>query len=136
MVLALCLFIPACERGTRTTRAASESQFVSDQDRHAYEDRVDARLKEFEHRFDGLEARAKGLDRADQDHLRVDIQELRARKDALKQKLNDLHRVSDQSWLDVRASLDRDLDRLEVAYNVVSANNHGPNHVPLNEELR
>jgi hypothetical protein len=120
----------SCERGPVTTNANSDSDLAA-RDRSAYEDQVDARLKEFDHRFDGLDARLKGMDRAYQDHLRTDIDELRARRDVLKQKLGDLHKVSDQSWRDVRASLDHDLDRLEVAYNNVSANNHGRDHAPL-----
>jgi hypothetical protein len=127
-----CLVLAGCDRGPRSTRAAGGSESVSVPDRDPYEDRVAARLREFDHRFDGLEARLKGLDRADQDHLRVDIDELRARKTALKEKLDDLRGVSDQSWLDIKAALDRDLDQLEIAYNLVSANNHGAEHAPLN----
>ena len=118
----LCLFVTACER-QRTTQAAGEYDLTSDRDRDLYEDRVEARLKEFEHRFHGLEARLKGLDRIAHERLRVDVDELRARKAALEQKLNDLRRVSDQSWLDLKASIDREVDQLEAAYNLVSANN-------------
>jgi len=88
-----------------------------------YEDRVEARLKDFEYRIDGLEARRKGLDKATQDRLDQDIAELRDRKDALEQKVGDLHKVSDQSWMDVKASLDRDMEQLEQAYSVVAENN-------------
>jgi hypothetical protein len=88
-----------------------------------YEDRVEARLKDFEHRIDGLEARREGLDKATQDRLDQDIAELRDRKDALEQKVADLRKVSDQSWMDVKASLDRDMEHLEQAYSVVSENN-------------
>jgi hypothetical protein len=80
-------------------------------------------LKDFDHRIDGLEARRKGLDPATQDRLGQDISELRDRKDALNEKLRDLRKVSDLSWMDVKASLDRDIERLEAAYNVVSENN-------------
>ena len=125
LVLIMGLFMISCERSPATARAGSESDQTFARERRAYEDRVAARLKEFDHRFDGLDARLEGLPRADQDHLRVDIQELRDRREALGQKLNDLHKVSDQSWQDVRGSLDRDLDQLEVAYNLVSANNNG-----------
>src|SRR5438876_12248442 len=118
----LLLFVSACDRGPRTTRAASDSEITA-HDRAMYEDRIEARLKDFEHRIDGLEARRKGLDKATQDRLQQDILELRDRKDAVEQKVRDLHKVSDQSWMDVKASLDRDIDQLEAAYNVVSANN-------------
>ena len=122
LLACLLVFASACNRGPRTTRAASDSELAR-HDRDMYEDRVEARLNDFEHRIDGLEARRKGLDKATQDRLGQDIAELRDRKDALDQKVSDLHKVSDQSWLDVKASLDRDLEQLEQAYSVVSANN-------------
>src|SRR5262245_9407293 len=118
----LLLFASACDRGPRTTRAASDSE-IAGQARDAYQDRVEARLKDFDHRIDGLEARRKGLDKATQERLQQDIAELRDRKDAVEQKLRDLHKVSDQSWMDVKTGLDRELDQLEQAYNVVSENN-------------
>ena len=118
----LLLFASACDRGPRTTRAASEAE-LSAHDRAMYETRVEARLKDFDHRIDGLEARRKGLDKATQDRLQQDIAELRDRRDALEEKVRDLHKVSDQSWMDVKASLDRDIERLEAAYSAVSENN-------------
>ena len=57
------------------------------------------------------------------DRLQQDIAELRDRKDALEEKVRDLHKVSDQSWLDIKTSLDRDIERLEAAYSAVSENN-------------
>jgi hypothetical protein len=127
-LLAGALALSACDREPRRTSAAPEAT-VEDRDR--YEDYVEGRLREFELRFDGLEARMDGLIEADQDHLRVDIAELRDRKDALERKHDDLESVSMDSWLDVKASLDRGLDQLELAYNVVAANNHGSGHAPL-----
>jgi hypothetical protein len=122
LMVLLVLFAGACDREPRTTRAASDSEIAA-ADRDAYQDRVEARLKDFDHRIDGLEARRKGLDKATQDRLQQDIAELRDRKDAVDQKLRDLRKVSDQSWTDVKSGLDRELDQLEQAYNVVSANN-------------
>ncbi len=122
LMVFLLLFVSACNRGPRTTRAASDSEIAA-QDRGAYEDRVEARLKDFGYRIDGLEARRKGLDKPAQDRLEQDIAELRDRKDALEQKVRDLHKVSDQSWMDIKGSLDREIDQLEAAYNVVSENN-------------
>jgi hypothetical protein len=122
LLLFLFVFATACDRGPRTTRAATDAE-VSARERDMYEDRIEARLDDLEYRFDGLEARRKGLDKAAQERLQVDIDELRDRKDALEEKVDDLHKVSDQSWLDIKASLDGDLDELEAAYNLVSANN-------------
>src|SRR4051812_16031834 len=100
----MLLFATACDRGPRTTRAASEAE-MSAHDRDMYQDRVEARMKDFDHRLDGLEARMKGLDKASQERLRQDIAEMRDRKDALDQKVGDLRKVSDQSWMDVKAGL-------------------------------
>jgi hypothetical protein len=117
----------ACEKSNRGVHAAYGDP---EAERDRYEERVRARLAEFEYRFDGLEARLKGLDSASQEHLKLDIDELRDRKDALELKFKDLRGVSGESWTDLKASLDRTIDQLEVAYNVVAANNHGQDTHP------
>jgi len=127
--LSLCLSVAACDRGPRRASAAPEASVKAERDQ--YQDYVRGRLQEFEHRFDGLEARMKGLDKNSQEQLKTDIAELRDRKDVVERKYNDMKGVSDDSWLDVKSSLDRELDDLEVAYNLVAANNHG-SHPPLN----
>ena len=128
-LLAGLLVLSACDREPRRASAAPEETLAAERDQ--YQDYVKGRLQEFEYRFDGLEARLKGLSASDQEHLKIDIAELRDRKDALERKYADLKNVSDQSWLDVKAALDRQLDEIELAYNVVAANNHGSNHAPL-----
>jgi len=119
------LTLTACDRDV-STRAAADSG-VSKQERDRYEDRVAARLKEFDLRFDGLDARLKGLDEGAREQLRVDIDELRTRRKMVDQKFDDLRKVSAGSWMELRTALDMDLDQLESAYNVVAANNHGTN---------
>ncbi len=121
-LMLVALLAAGCERQP-TARAGGDHDLSFDRERQAYENHVEGRLQEFEHRFEGLEARLKGLDRKAHERLRVDIDELRARKDALEEKLNDLNKVSDHSWPEVKASLDRELGELETAYSLVSANN-------------
>ena len=121
LLLAACLALPACERGSRAHAASESAEAARDQ----YQNYVSGRLKEFDNRFDGLEARMKGLDTADQQRLSVDINELRDRKKSVAKKFDDLKGVSDASWQDLRSSIDADLVKLEQAYNVVSANNLG-----------
>jgi hypothetical protein len=122
-VLGMFLVMTACSRGS-STRAAPESG-ISGEERERYEDLAAARLKEFDLRFDGLDARLKGLDEASRNQLRVDIDELRARRESAERKFNDLRKVSEGSWQDLKSSLDHELDQLDLAYNVVAANNHG-----------
>jgi hypothetical protein len=126
--LAISLALAGCDRGPSRTSAAPESAGI---DRDDYEDYVDGRLKEFDLRFDGLEARRNGLNEVERNHFTIDINELRYRKEGLERKFDDMKSVSNDSWLDVKASLDRGLDQLELAYNVVAANNHGSGHAPL-----
>ena len=116
------LLFSACERSPRTN-AAPERAAAAERD--SYQDLIGARLKDFDLRFDGLDARLKGLNDADQQRLKTDIAELRDRKAIIERKFKDMKSVSDQSWRDIRATLDRDLDQLELAYNVVAANNQG-----------
>ena len=68
---------------------------------------------------------AEGLPEPDRERLKTDITELRDRKDALQHKFKDLKGVSIESWRDLKASMDRGLDQLELAYNVVAAHNLG-----------
>ncbi len=106
-------------------------RILAEDQRDQYQDYVQGRLKEFDYRFDGLEARMKGLNKADQERLKTDIAELRDRKEGLERKFTDLKRVSDESWLDVRSSLERELNELDTAYNLVAANNHGYYRPPV-----
>jgi len=128
-LLATCLTFSACDRTPRATNAAPERSAAAERD--AYQDLVKARISEFDHRFDGLEARMKGLSNAEQEHLKIDIAELRDRRDALERRYKDMKDVSNESWRDLKASIDRAIDQLEVAYNVVAANNHSSTHEPL-----
>jgi len=128
-LLTFCMAFSACDRTPRSTSAAPERSAAAE--RNAYQDLVKARLSEFDHRFDGLEARMKGLSKPEQEHLKIDINELRGRRDALERKYKDMKDVSAESWRDLKGSMDRAMDQLEVAYNVVAANNHSSTHEPL-----
>jgi len=121
-LLSVCLLFGACQRSARTSASPEE---MSKAERNDYQAMVQARLNEFDHRFDGLEARLKGLPETDRERLKTDITELRDRKDALQHKFKDLKGVSIESWRDLKASMDRGLDQLELAYNVVAAHNLG-----------
>ena len=57
-LLAGCLMSVSCERNPRAN-AAPEKAAAAERDH--YQDVVGGRLKDFDHRFDGLDARAKGL---------------------------------------------------------------------------
>jgi hypothetical protein len=122
LLLAGCLALPACQRSS-STNAAPEKVVAAERDRS--ESLIQGRLDDFDHRFDGLEARMKGMTKADRERLKTDVDELRQRKGALERKFKDMKGVSDQSWRELKESVNHDLDQLELAYNVVAANNNG-----------
>jgi hypothetical protein len=132
-LFSICLLFGGCQRGARTSASPEE---VSKAERQDYQALVQARLNEFDHRFDGLEARMKGLPEPDRQRLKTDIAELRDRKDALQHKFNDLKGVSVESWRDLKSSMDRGLDQLELAYNVVAANNYGNSGTPQGDHTK
>jgi len=55
-LLSVCLLFGACQRSARTSASPEE---MSKAERNDYQAMVQARLNEFDHRFDGLEARLK-----------------------------------------------------------------------------
>ena len=132
-LLSAYLLFGACQRSARTSASPEE---MSKAERDDYQALVQARLKEFDHRFDGLEARMKGLPEPERQRLKTDIAELRARKDGLQNKFKDLQGVSIESWRDLQASMDRGLDSLELAYNVVAANNFGNTGTPQGDHSK
>jgi chromosome segregation ATPase len=132
-LFSVCLLFGACQRSARTSASPED---ISKAERENYQALVQARLNEFDHRFDGLEARMKGLPEADRQRLKTDIAELRDRKDTLQHKFKDLKGVSVESWRDLKSSMDHGLDQLELAYNVVAANNYGGGQFPPGQQTR
>src|SRR5262245_49572915 len=132
-LLSVCLLFGACQRGARTS-ASPEETFKAERD--SYQAMVQARLKEFDYRFDGLEARMKGLPDPGREQRKTNITELRERKDVLQHKFTDLKGVSIDSWRDLRSSMDRGLDQLELAYNMVAGTNYGSSETPQGEGMR
>src|SRR5213075_302714 len=106
LLLSACLAFPACQRSSNTN-AAPEKIVVAERGRT--EALIQGRLDDFDHRFDGLEARMKGMTKADQERLKTDIAELRQRKDGLERKFKYMKGVSDQSWRELKESVNHDL---------------------------
>ena len=126
IVLPVLLIVPgACNwKEPRSTRAAAEEERnaadVAKEQRDAYVKSVDARLAEFDQKVDGLDKRADALTGAAKTDFQRAIDGLRAQRKTVAAKLDDLKRVSIQSWTTLKGEVDAALADLDRAYTNVS----------------
>src|SRR6476660_7362947 len=112
MLLPVLLIFPvACSSNEpRTTRAASEearnTADVMKEQREAYVKSVDARLAEFDQKVDGLEKRAAAMTGATKTSFNHAIDGLKDQRKAVAAKLDDLKRVSIESWPTLKGEVD------------------------------
>ena len=126
MLLAVLLIVPACNRSSepRTTQAAPEERTnTRDQkaERDAYVKSIEARLAEFDQKLDGLDKRAGAMTGAAQTDFKRAIDDLRNQRKAVADKLDDLKKVSPESWTSLKGEIDSAMGNLERSYNEVSA---------------
>jgi len=125
MLCAALLILPACNRNEpRNTQAASEDRAnVTDQmkiERDNYVKSVDARLSEFDQRFDGLDKRAAAMTGSTKTNFKTAIDSLRDQRKAVATKLDDLKKVSIESWTTLRGEVDSAMANLDRSYTQVS----------------
>jgi uncharacterized protein YdcH (DUF465 family) len=125
MLLALLLIVPACNRSEpRTTQAAPEERAnAKDQmkaERDAYVKSADARLAEFDQKLDGLDKRADAMTGAAKTDFKRSIDDLRNQRKSVADKLNDMKKVTPESWTTLKGEVDSAMAGLERSYNEVS----------------
>jgi DNA repair exonuclease SbcCD ATPase subunit len=125
VLIAVLLALPACNRtDSSRVRAGSEERATTEQlktQRDAYVKQVDAKLAEFDQKFDGLEARAKALTGAAKTDFDNSIKDLRDERKQVAKKLDDLKAVSVESWTTLKGEVDAALANLERSYERVSS---------------
>src|ERR1051326_1418901 len=93
LLLGVLLIVPACNRNDDRVRAASPEGATTDQmkeQRDNYVTSVQAKLAEFDQKFDGLDARAKAMSGTARDRFKNDIDRLRDQRRLVSKKLDDL----------------------------------------------
>ena len=126
ILFAVLLVVPAgCNRNEPpSTRAAGEEpKSVTDQmkeQRDTYVKSVDARLAEFDQKFDGLDERASAMTGTVKNNFNKAIDGLREERKAVESKLDDLKRVSVESWTTMKGEVDSALADLDQSYTHVS----------------
>ena len=73
---------------------------------------IEAKLAEFDQKFDGLDARAKAMTGAAKADFEDAISRLRDQRKTVSRKLDDLKGVSVESWLTLKDDVDAAVSRL------------------------
>src|SRR5262245_34544331 len=99
MLLAILLMVPACNRNEPpNTQAASEDRTAAVEqmknERDAYVNGTEARLAEFDQKFDGLDERADAMTGGTKTNFKNAIDGLRDQRKSVDAKLDDLKKVS------------------------------------------
>ena len=100
ILFTISLLVPAaCNSNPKSTRAASED--VTDRmkaERNEYVTGIEARLAEFDQKIDGLEKRADAMAGTLKTNFKNSIDDLKNERKAVDVKLDDLKKVSIESW--------------------------------------
>jgi hypothetical protein len=89
-------------------------------ERDAYVKSTDARLAEYDQKFDGLDKRAATLTGQTKTNFKNAIDDLRDQRKAVAAKLDDLKKVSPETWTTLKGQVDASLTSLDRSYNKVS----------------
>jgi uncharacterized coiled-coil DUF342 family protein len=85
--------------------------------RKAYQDRLAARIKEWEAKVDQLAARAHRAEADLRVKLKDEESELRKRLDEARSRLDDLKSTSGESWKEIRAGAEKLWEEMREAWN-------------------
>src|SRR5262245_39767733 len=125
ILFATLLILPACNRNEpKSTQAAREERTDATErmkdERNAYVKSVEARLAEFDQKFDGLDKRANAMTGAAKADFKNAVDRLRDERKSVASKLDDLKNVSIESWTTLKGEVDSALASLDRSYMQVS----------------
>jgi chromosome segregation ATPase len=125
MLFAGLLILPACNRNEpQSTQAAREERTDATErmkdERNAYVKSAEARLAEFDQKFDGLDKRADAMTGAAKADFKNAVDRLRDERKSVATKLDDLKNVSIESWTTLKGEVDSALASLDRSYMEVS----------------
>ena len=125
MLFGILLILPACNRNEpRSTQAAREEKTNTTErmteERNTYVKSVEARLAEFDQKFDGLDKRASAMTGTAKTDFTNAITRLRDERKSVASKLDDLKNVSIESWTTLKGEVDSALASLDRSYMEVS----------------
>ncbi len=127
MVMGLLLTVPACSRNEPSRVAAAPEQQSTNADTQAqqlelqnYVKSTQAKLAEYDKKFDGLDARVSTMNGAEKDDFRKMIQQLRDQQKGIATQIDSAKNASPGAWGVIKADVDSGLKKLERSYQDVS----------------
>ena len=84
-------------------------------DREEYIDKLAAKLREWNSEIEKLEAKMEGAKAEKRGQYRERIEKLRSRRDAGRDKLEELKRADSRAWEDLKHGVERAFDEIERA---------------------
>lgn len=96
-------------------RATPTEEAEPVRERRAYRERMEAQLETWEEEIAELEAKAAELGANVQEESREQLEELRRRRDAAREKLDELAGASAEAWQELKEGVDRAWDELREA---------------------
>jgi len=135
MFVSILLILPACNRNDRDRVRAADTPTTDQlkQQRDDYTKSVEAKLAEFDQKFDGLDARAKAMNGRAKDDFQNAVDGLRAQRKTVSKKVDDLKNVSVDSWMTLKGEVDTAVADLDKSYEqVAAANETAPAAAPKN----
>jgi len=127
MVMGLLLLVPACNRNEpsrvgaapeeRSTTANTEAQ---QRERDDYVKSVQAKLDEFDHKLDGLDARAAKMTGTAKDDLKNMVRQLRDQNKGIASQLDNVKNASPDALPRAKADVDSAMAMLERSYQDIS----------------
>jgi uncharacterized coiled-coil DUF342 family protein len=92
--------------------------------KETYQEKMEAQLKEWTARLTELKARADQAGADAKVQLNQQIENLRARKDATQQKLNEIKAASADSWETLKAGTEKALDEMKKTWETMKSRFH------------
>jgi septal ring factor EnvC (AmiA/AmiB activator) len=88
---------------------------MSDTEKEAYEQKMEARLERWQAQIDELKARAKEADADTKAEIAKRLKELEKHSEGAREKLHELRASSGEAWKDVKFGAERSWETLEDA---------------------
>ena len=129
MVMGLLLSVPACSRNepSRVAAASEPEQQSTNADTQAqqlelqnYVKSTQAKLAEYDKKFDGLEARVYTMGGTAKDDFKNVIEQLRDQKKGITSQLDNLKNAGPDSWRQLKPDVDLAMTKLERSYQDVA----------------
>ena len=108
--------LPAASNRDRAGQKVNNPTEAAQQERQAYQDRVEARIRELDQEIDALKIKMGVKSQEERKQLEQPMAELERKRLAAHRDLEKLKNSSEDAWQDMKAGMDAALDDLEAAY--------------------